>query len=115
MLVRESQIDVVAAEQERCYAERYTAFFRAHLGSHLNDVSNDGLRSRIIEIVRNLRSLRITEPGAYAQIVAIAILVGPEFESDPRIRALLSARGLADGEKVLILRQGFPEQPAEKR
>jgi hypothetical protein len=85
------------------YRRELVADFRRQHPDHTASMTDEHLRAIIDRSLTNARARGIASSGALLRYVSLSVLVSPDFESVPQVKAMFDAPGLDVEYKVHLL------------
>ena len=94
------QVTAIESSMEERYHKELLAYFPTHHADETAAATDGELLSTIARSVGSARRLGVASSGVLLRYVALAVLVNPDFEAPPEVRALFEAPGLDAEYKV---------------
>ncbi|MGN6527129.1 MAG: hypothetical protein ACTHL8_12150 [Burkholderiaceae bacterium] len=101
--ITEDQLAAIELHMDERYRRELVADFRRQHPEHTAAMSDERLRAIIDRSLTDARARGIASSGALLRYVSLSVLVSPDFESVPQVKAMFDAPGLDVEYKVHLL------------
>lgn len=98
--IRQEQIERIQAARETDFNRSSARFYRKNYPTLVRKMNDQELEQRISDAVKAARALGVCSSESTTQYVALAILAGPSFTTDPKINTFLTRPGLSADRRV---------------
>jgi hypothetical protein len=93
--IRNRQIEKMQAAREEEFCRSSVQFYRNRYPAFVKEMNDQELEQYISAVLNVARALGISSSEATTQYVAVAILGGPRFMSDQKVRTFMTRPGLS--------------------
>ena len=100
--IRQEQIDQMRVSSDEEFNRATARFYRTKHPAFVRNLSDQELAQHISDGLETAPALGISRSDSATRYVALAILAGPSFTSNQKIRAFLESPGMTPDQKFAI-------------